>query len=513
LAAQTEHRYEILATLGRGGFGTVYRARFLGEGGFTKQVAIKILNDRMNEVEDVARRLRDEARMLGLLDHRAIVGVDRLIRVDQRWVIIMEYIHGIDLRVLISAGRIPPRHALEIIAEIASALAAALDGTGADGAPLCLVHRDVKPENIFLTPAGDVKVLDFGIARANFMHREAYTSDLRFGSPNYMSPERFDHTHNAPEESPTDMYSLGVVMYELLLGKSFGRTSPIASRHNRFLKERLANLRQARIPESIVDFNAELLAYVPAERPTPREVERRALELVTVSEGIPLRFWAKEVVPPLVREGSDVPVEMSRFLAEDATADYSNSNTLVLSGELFPHERGWSVDAKRLLGGVALFGIVALTAVGGGVVGSVLMAPAPIVSAEPDLAVVDPTPVEPVAKPEPEVAPPSPVVPIEPKAPPTRAARVVERKPKTVPANVDIGQPHGTIHVNGDADEVVLIGVGLRYRVPGRIPPGHYSVAAAFGGGALQAGDAVDVVDGGVVNILCDGLLQICAIH
>ena len=151
-------RYEVLGVLGRGGFGTVYRAQLLGQGGFRKAVALKVLNPDMTGVAEVASRLRDEARILGLVRHRALVQVDGLVQLDGRWAVVMEYVPGVDLRVLLRGGPVPVGPALEVAGEVAGALNAAYSAKGPDGSPLRLLHRDIKPGNVLVTAMGEVKV-------------------------------------------------------------------------------------------------------------------------------------------------------------------------------------------------------------------------------------------------------------------------------------------------------------------------------------------------------------------
>jgi serine/threonine protein kinase len=287
-------RYRIVGVLGQGGFGTVYRAELLGEGGFKRQVALKVLNPDMEGVSGVAGRLRDEARLLGLLRHRAILQVDGLVRLDDRWTIVMEYIEGVDLAHLGKGGVVPAGPALEIVGEVASALHVAYTWPSEKGEPLRLLHRDLKPTNILLTSAGETKVLDFGIARAEFGGREAVTKSVLFGSPGYMAPERFDL-----EEGPAgDVYSLGVVLYEILSGQAFGKASTRPDKHQQLVDDQLAKLGST--PADVKKLLGRMLAYEPEHRPTAREVETACRELRSKVQGAWLRDWAEQTVPPLL---------------------------------------------------------------------------------------------------------------------------------------------------------------------------------------------------------------------
>ncbi|MBK9649375.1 MAG: protein kinase [Deltaproteobacteria bacterium] len=125
-------RYNILGTLGKGGFGTVYKAQLHGSAGFTKIVALKVLNAEVAGKEEFARRARDEARVLGLVRHRAIVQVDGLVVLQGHWVVVMEYVSGVDLKRLMQAGPVPPGVAAGS-SEVAQALDAAYREPGARG--------------------------------------------------------------------------------------------------------------------------------------------------------------------------------------------------------------------------------------------------------------------------------------------------------------------------------------------------------------------------------------------
>ncbi|NCG21399.1 MAG: protein kinase, partial [Rhodobacterales bacterium] len=140
----------------------------------------------------MALRFRDEARILGLIRHRAVVGVDSLAELESGWAVVMEYVDGVDITSVVRYGLPPARVVVSIIEEVASALHAAWTTVSdVTGKPLRLVHRDIKPANVRLTAQGEVKVLDFGVARAEFESREANTQAMRFGSLRYMAPESF----------------------------------------------------------------------------------------------------------------------------------------------------------------------------------------------------------------------------------------------------------------------------------------------------------------------------------
>ena len=535
----------MVATLGKGGFGTVYRARFLGQGGFTKQVAIKVLNENMEDIDEVAQRLRDEARMLGLLNHRAIVRVDRLAQFDGRWAVIMEYIEGLDLKELVAArGGVPVGVALECVAEVASAIHSAFYGVTDDGQQLGVVHRDIKPENIFLTTGGEVKVLDFGIARANFSGREAATQDISFGSPDYMSPERFDLSRDDREDPPSDVYSLGCVLFELITGRSFGRTSPLEKRHQKNVEKAYNALRSARAPEQVLRLVAAMVAYDPADRPTAREVERACIEIKNAQGDEILRYWAEREVPKLRVDHSPIDDGMTgTILVERADSIAQGNVPAGLTGSTTSGTRALTRTTVVVgsVGVLAMGVVVVLLLIVLGVVLWQVNQPAPGELAAPGPEVVE-EPVEPTEVAQPEVTEPAQTQKepqqVEPvrtqvRTPQTRTEpAVVEPPPEeaTEEAPVEEGTPDAsgngataspqvdlthaaTVTVAGDADSVVFIGAKGRVAVPGKVPAGRYTLGAVFGAGRLQQFGSVDVMADQQITVRCDGLLMDCVAH
>ncbi|MBA2322248.1 MAG: serine/threonine protein kinase, partial [Deltaproteobacteria bacterium] len=334
-------RYEITAAIGEGGFGTVYLARLHGGGGFSKQIALKVLKPEKAETDEIATRLRDEARILGHIRHRAVVHVDGLVRVAGRWAVVMEYIEGVDLRAIARTyGPMPVGPVLDVIGEISGALHVAYHTSGPEGRPLRLLHRDIKPANIKVTSAGEVKVLDFGVARADFDAREAETRAVRFGSAGYLAPERLTGTDSAAG----DVYALGVVMVELLTARRYGPTEVTPEHQAVQVDDRVGGLVTFGVPPEVNGLLREMLAWEAAARPSSREVEKR---LAALRQGLgrsgpgePIRDWAEREIPALARRiAAREPVTgdlVGRTLEEELSAvggpaPIGNEPTMVLA--------------------------------------------------------------------------------------------------------------------------------------------------------------------------------------
>jgi eukaryotic-like serine/threonine-protein kinase len=198
-------RYELEELVGHGGMSSVYKAH---DTLLERNVALKVLHEQYNADEEFVERFKREARSVAQLQHPNIVTVIDRGEEDGRQYIVFEYIDGENLKELVvRQGRLDVREALAIAVEVARALAFA-HGHG-------LVHRDVKPQNVLLNGDGRAKVTDFGIARS--VDVEGMTSTgMVLGTSNYIAPEQ---ASGQPVEAHTDVYALGVVLYEILAGE------------------------------------------------------------------------------------------------------------------------------------------------------------------------------------------------------------------------------------------------------------------------------------------------------
>ena len=206
--AQQFPQLEIIELLGMGGMGMVYKAR---QPRLDRFVALKILPVDSAHGASFAERFEREARALAKLNHPGIVTLHDFGQTKEYYYFIMEYVDGMNLRQLIQAKTLEPRQALELVTQICTALQFAHDEK--------IVHRDIKPENILITKKGQVKIADFGLAK--LMGGQPDTaltaSQMVMGTLNYMAPEQREKPLEVDHRA--DIYSLGVVFYEMLTGE------------------------------------------------------------------------------------------------------------------------------------------------------------------------------------------------------------------------------------------------------------------------------------------------------
>ena len=211
-------RYVVLEHLSEGGMGAIYVGKKLGAGGFEMEVVLKQLLPEFTQQEEFIDLFLREAKLSATLDHANIVHTIDLVTAGGEYFIVMEYLPGGDLRTLLKKAkrrgkRFSPAAAIYISREVLSALAYAHSKRDFDGNPLKLIHRDVSPSNVLLSYTGEVKLTDFGIAKAATHTSLFYKVKGKIG---YMSPEQ---AKSESLDHRSDLYSLAVCMYEILTGE------------------------------------------------------------------------------------------------------------------------------------------------------------------------------------------------------------------------------------------------------------------------------------------------------
>jgi serine/threonine-protein kinase len=345
--ALLNNRYQLQEPLGTGGMAQVYRARDLM---LERFVAIKILRPDYSADPELQVRFRQEAKSAANLSHPNIVTVHDFGLDQGKLFIVMEYVPGTNLKLMVeNLGKFSPEDALPLIIQACAGLGYAHRAG--------LVHCDVKPHNILVTPDRRVKVTDFGIARAIAGINPDEQNDVVWGSPLYFSPEQA--AGQAPSPA-SDVYSLGVVMYEMLAGRP-----PFIAK----TAETLARLHREMMPQPPSEFNLkvtpdleQIVMKVLAKEPAARY--RTADQLGRVL----MTFGQRQVVPPIPPAVSNTPptptptaaTVVARTPVPPPTLppyqEESQSQPVVLDNEERPSELDW------ISVGLAL---VALIAVGG----------------------------------------------------------------------------------------------------------------------------------------------------
>ena len=267
--------YLVRRMVGEGGMGKVYEAE---ERLSRRRVALKVLRPELSRSEEGRQMFLNEMTILAHLDHPNVVRSLSCTEVDGELVMALEYLEGETLRQrLARRGRLPWTEAVAIAADVAAAL------TAAHGQEPPIIHRDLKPENLMIVAGDRVKVMDFGIGKVLQAIRKSTTHSV--GTLQYMSPEQIDA---APIDARSDLYSLGLVLYEMLAG-----AAPFASESPR----ELLNLQctaappplpddvRAQLPRGVERLLLAMLAKAPADRPASAAEVGRALEPFVTAVG------------------------------------------------------------------------------------------------------------------------------------------------------------------------------------------------------------------------------------
>jgi serine/threonine-protein kinase len=266
---QNEFRYEIVRQIFEGGMGVVYEAEQHGARGFIKRVAIKIIRPNFASQNMFIENFIGEAKLVADLIHTNIVQTYHLGEADGAFLICMELIRGVNLeqftRQLADKRRTLPKElAVFITSRIARGLAYAHAKTDKDGHLLGIVHRDVSFKNIMIAFEGDVKLTDFGIAKARGFLTDQ-EGEVIAGKPDYMSPEQADFQIT---DQRSDLFSAGVVLAHLLLGKNIFKGATAEESRQKILTQEIPDFRKldSRIDEPLNDILQHCLARNPAER-------------------------------------------------------------------------------------------------------------------------------------------------------------------------------------------------------------------------------------------------------
>jgi serine/threonine-protein kinase len=302
--------YRVDSLLARGGMGEVYLGTVAGAHGFTRRVVVKVVRGDLVASEKYAMMFVDEARIAARLRHVNIVQTLDFDIVEEGAFLVTEYVAGCDLRTVLRAPEVPSYAlAVTIIAELANGLAAAHDACDADGAPLQLIHRDVSPANVLLGIHGEVKLSDFGVAKARTRSYHTVSGSIK-GKVPYMAPEQI---RGGQLDRRADVFALGVLLFELTTGTRLYSAGPNAVAMERILRGDVPEPRARRgdYPDALAAIVRRALAFERDDRYATADALADDLDEVSRAHG-----WSRSLaalgafVRALVPEHRETQVEV-----------------------------------------------------------------------------------------------------------------------------------------------------------------------------------------------------------
>lgn len=335
-------QYEILERIASGGMAELYKARRSGVEGFQKIVAIKKILPHLADNEEFIGMFADEAKLAAQLNHPNIVHIFDLGKIESGgYFIAMEFVEGRDLRTILKSARevetpIPIPLAVYIACKVASALDYAHRRREADGRELKIVHRDVSPQNILISYEGDIKLCDFGIAKAASKVSKTESGALK-GKVRYMSPEQ---AWGKPIDRRSDLFSLGSVLYEMLTGETlFGGDTDL----NVLEKVRAAEVSPPSSMNPEVSRNLDSIVA----KALAREPEARYANASDMLRDLEAVLYAHTPAPG----SADLAIYLHRLQAEEAAAQESRAReaarTVVQEPEPEPRRKSKGVAVAR----------------------------------------------------------------------------------------------------------------------------------------------------------------------
>ncbi|TNE83923.1 MAG: serine/threonine protein kinase [Deltaproteobacteria bacterium] len=322
------------ACIGRGQFGEVYEAKLQTDGGLLLPVAIKVLHGQAPAAADAVSRFRDEARLVAELAHPGIATAYDLCRVDGKLALITELVRGPDIGTATTRSIPPVRAVLEAFAQVANTLADCHAAQDTFGAPMRIVHRDVKPSNILVDRTGQVKLIDFGVALFQGPERLTRSVDSHvIGSLSFMSPERFDRRSRG--HARWDVYALGASLYKCLAGRpvmgkrGIGEVLGLAGSAMMWNQRVVGAMRGLRedVPPPVWSVLMRCLRHEGKDRPSAVEVADALDASARGVDGPGLRQWARDLrMPPEMPDaefsGKQFPVGHPDDFERDNTSEW-----------------------------------------------------------------------------------------------------------------------------------------------------------------------------------------------